>query len=60
IICNGVNLPIQPNLASALRRLRLPGESRVFWADALCINQKDTREKASQIPLMRDIYANAH
>jgi len=29
------------------------------WIDAICINQDDTAEKRSQLPLMRDIYQNA-
>jgi hypothetical protein len=32
----------------------------LFWIDAICINQEDTIEKAAQIPLMRQIYAQAH
>jgi hypothetical protein len=31
----------------------------LFWIDALCINQMDATEKARQINLMGDIYANA-
>ena len=31
----------------------------VFWADAICINQKDLEEKSAQIPLMANIYWNA-
>ena len=30
-----------------------------FWADALCINQADDKEKSSQIKLMGDIYRSA-
>ena len=30
-----------------------------FWADALCINQADDKEKSSQIQLMSDIYRSA-
>jgi hypothetical protein len=31
----------------------------VFWADAICINQRDTIEKNHQIPLMQTIYHEA-
>lgn len=36
-----------------LRRFRL-------WADALCINQKDDKDREHQIPLMRQIYRCAN
>ncbi|KAI0121013.1 heterokaryon incompatibility protein-domain-containing protein [Xylariales sp. AK1849] len=32
---------------------------RAIWADAVCINQKDTKEKELQIPLMGKIYSQA-
>jgi len=36
------------------------GSSRLpMWVDMVCINQSDVGEKASQIPLMRDIYSEA-
>ncbi|KAM5341811.1 hypothetical protein ACJ41O_014842 [Fusarium nematophilum] len=63
IVCNEAELKITPNLAAALRRLRHPDETkppRVLWADAICINEKDTGgEKEHQIPLMGRIYAQA-
>jgi hypothetical protein len=31
----------------------------IFWADAVCINQRDTIEKNHQIPLMQTIYSRA-
>jgi hypothetical protein len=33
--------------------------AQYIWIDAICINQDDKIEKASQIPLMRDIYSKA-
>jgi hypothetical protein len=53
-------LKVTPHLEAALRRLRLPDQQRVVWIDAICINQSDLREKAIQVPIMRDIYTNAH
>ncbi|KAJ3578883.1 hypothetical protein NPX13_g1688 [Xylaria arbuscula] len=47
------------NLAQALRHLRHESEPRYLWADALCINQQDVKEKNHQVVLMKDIYAYA-
>jgi hypothetical protein len=44
------------NLESALRHLRRVDESRILWADALCINQGDTVEKTAQVKMMAEIY----
>ena len=45
---------------AALRRLRLKSEPRTLWMDAICINQDDNSEKNIQVPLMRQIYEQAH
>lgn len=45
------------NLYNALSRLRLRTRKRSVWADQLCINQWDDREKAQQVQLMRTIYS---
>jgi hypothetical protein len=47
---------VTQNLASALVPLRHVTEPRVFWIDALCINQQDESEKSSQVVRMSDIY----
>ncbi|KAK3382546.1 heterokaryon incompatibility protein-domain-containing protein [Lasiosphaeria ovina] len=60
ICCDGVPLPITRSLEAALRHLRLPGKALVLWADAICINQRDTTgEKEVQIPLMGRVYSQA-
>ena len=59
ILCNGIPFIINSNLAAALRKLRFPDQERALWADAICINQADFKEKASQVPIMRHIYENA-
>ncbi|KAK1832042.1 heterokaryon incompatibility protein-domain-containing protein [Podospora conica] len=47
------------NLISALRRLRSSVDTRTLWVDAICINQKDNRERTQQVQLMADIYQSA-
>lgn len=59
ITCGSSSLRVTCNLATALRALRRLASSRVLWADAICINQEDEKEKSKQIPLMRDIYSTA-
>lgn len=55
ITCNGTEVPISQNCYDALISLRSLHVTTV-WADAVCINQKDHTEKASQIALMDEIY----
>ncbi|KAL6691238.1 heterokaryon incompatibility domain-containing protein [Trichoderma pleuroticola] len=59
ITCNNKQRSVGRNLYDALERLRLPGEERVLWIDALCINQADNREKTQQVRLMGQIYSKA-
>lgn len=59
IKCDGQSVHIGQELFDALRRLRLPDRARTLWIDALCINQKDTKERNMQVSQMRDIYSKA-
>jgi len=60
IIVNGLRRHINPSpLADALRRFRLPEESRYLWADAICINQGDNAEKSMQVRSMFTIFRKA-
>jgi hypothetical protein len=55
-------IPIRLNVDGALRRLRRdipPDQSRMYWIDALCINQDDIPEKNTQIQKMAMIYNRA-
>jgi hypothetical protein len=59
-------LPISDSTISATRNLHsvLDGLSashfdHLLWIDALCINQNDPKERASQVALMGDIYSQA-
>lgn len=59
ILVNGSLFEVGPNLECALRYLRLPEEDLVIWIDAICINQKYSKEKAAQVRHMKDIYSNS-
>lgn len=59
-----LNQPCQVtrNLKAALRQLRSYSEAnecKVYWIDALCINQEDDRERSEQVSRMRMIYEKA-
>ncbi|KAM5350117.1 hypothetical protein ACJ41O_006622 [Fusarium nematophilum] len=56
---NGQPFMVMENAAAALRRLRVPGQVRTIWMDAICINQRDRVEKGHQLPLMTRIYQQA-
>ncbi|ETS85724.1 hypothetical protein PFICI_03749 [Pestalotiopsis fici W106-1] len=55
---NGKTVPITRNLEAALRQLRR-SEPLVLWVDALCIDQKNTKEKGFQLPLMCELYTRS-
>lgn len=57
---NGHEITITQNLHSALLALRSRTKKRILWVDALCINQGDLAERASQVQVMRFIYESAH
>jgi Heterokaryon incompatibility protein (HET) len=56
---DGACYRVSANLFEALWHLRRERVSRVLWADAICINQRDDREKSQQVMMMADIYRNA-
>ncbi|KAH7121432.1 heterokaryon incompatibility protein-domain-containing protein [Dactylonectria macrodidyma] len=56
----GCPFTVGRNLRKALDDLRWPDKPRIVWTDAICINQTDTKEKETQIQLMRAIYAGAN
>ena len=59
IDCNGQRLGVTRNLRKALQNLRHTTETRVFWIDAICIDQKNIEERNSQVRLMREVYQKA-
>lgn len=52
-------LLVTENLFVALGHLRHTETVRVFWIDAICINQSDNEEKSTQLRIMKDIYSKA-
>src|SRR4051812_48286112 len=56
IFVNGHILSVTKNLATALRYMRRSTEPLVLWADAICIDQQNTEEKARQVSMMGEIY----
>ena len=59
ISCDERLLHVTHNLYEALRALRRPSTSRLFWIDAICINQADLQERSHQVGIMRQIYSRA-
>ncbi|KAI6717429.1 hypothetical protein JHW43_000085 [Diplocarpon mali] len=59
ICCENQKLRVTTNLRDALWKIRDPGKPRLLWADAVCINQNDTKERGDQVCQMAEIYANA-
>jgi Heterokaryon incompatibility protein (HET) len=50
---------ISKNLKTALWALRKNDEVRQLWIDAICIDQKNTKERNEQVPKMDRIYGSA-
>jgi hypothetical protein len=59
VFINDIGFRSTQNLASALRHLRYEDRPRTIWADAICINQSNVKERNEQVKLMRDIYTRA-
>lgn len=59
-LCDGKALKVTSSLYQALQRLRLPEKDRCVWADQICINQDDTRERGEQVRFMNEIYEHAN
>ncbi|KAM5364985.1 hypothetical protein ACJZ2D_011245 [Fusarium nematophilum] len=59
VLCNGCLTNVTTNCWTALLQLINNFGPLTIWIDAICINQRDDKEKERQIPLMRDVYALA-
>lgn len=56
---NDLPFEVTSNLHSALLRLRHSSYPRLFWIDAICIDQSDIAERSSQVKHMQAIYSLA-
>jgi hypothetical protein len=63
VLLNERKLLVFPNLFHALKRIRgawnFKKGPQHIWIDALCINQDDTSERASQVTIMDQIFQRA-
>lgn len=59
IASGNTRIEITQNGMDALWHFRLPDKSRTLWMDAVCINQEDMEERASQVLVMDQIFSNA-
>lgn len=55
----GETLPVTRALLDVLRDIYEPQRRRRIWIDAICINQGDEKEKATQVKMMERIYKTA-
>jgi hypothetical protein len=65
IMVDGMPFMVRKNLYLALQAIRYKMKTdhqigwRLFWIDALCINQEDVNERNHQVNLMSQIYSQA-
>lgn len=50
---------IRDNLNAALKQLRSENDIVYLWADALCINQENVKERTAQVSHMHEVYMQA-
>nr|POE63704.1 heterokaryon incompatibility protein 6, or allele [Quercus suber] len=58
IYLQGLELDVPLSSEQAIRRMRYPDRERTLWIDAICINQRDSRERSQQVAIMSLIYSN--
>ncbi|KAI3319452.1 HET-domain-containing protein [Xylariaceae sp. AK1471] len=59
ICVNGENVQVRTNLFQALSTIKESDPDAYLWADAICINQRDDKEKSNLVQHMGEIFANA-
>lgn len=58
ILLNDHPFQVPTSAERVLRRMRYADRERVLWIDAVCMNQEDLYERASQVGLMGNLYSN--
>lgn len=61
--CNGRGLEVSESMYEALIDVRNAAEPYTFsivWAEAVCIDQSDIKDREAHLPLVRDIFTSAH
>ena len=56
VLVNGIDMLVPSNLELCLQYLRKPDEALHLWADSICINQQNTRERERQVGMMGEIF----
>jgi len=56
---NGKPFRVRPNLYEFLVRARRDFMGDELWVDAVCIDQRNVREKSAQVQIMPEIYRSA-
>lgn len=59
IYIDGLIHPIHENLWRFLKQMWLDKKFRLYWTDALCINQNDVHERSEQVRCMDVVYCQA-
>ncbi|KAI4944509.1 hypothetical protein J4E86_009568 [Alternaria arbusti] len=59
LVLEGATIPVAVSLHDALRAVRDEKEEVLVWVDALCIDQQNKDERATQVRLMGQIYRGA-
>jgi hypothetical protein len=59
IQCSNHELLITTNLEQAIKHIRSKLSPIFLWADAICINQEDRKEREHQVTLMNQVYQKA-
>lgn len=58
-VCNGVPIRITKSLSEALQQLSCIEGIELIWADAICIDQSNSKERSQQVAIMKRIYEHA-
>lgn len=59
ILLHSVEFHVGKNLFDALHHLRRGCQGKLFWIDAICIDQKNLDERNQQVQMMQQIYFRA-